>query len=303
MRGGARGRRHGADPLVRALRAIASDARVVRAEEALRRVSAELRFHEALRRRWREARAEAAVRGAIASGGAEGVVVPPSVLRGAVAEGGLAEASTGDPSLDVVAGLWRAGARLASWMPDLRGDSRPVQPSPRALLAALHRDVTGPIAVAGRVPLGAVALPRPAGTAPMEGGPGPAPDGEALTARLEGLTRLIGLSGAPALVRAAAVHGEMVTVRPFLVGNAAVGRLLVRHLITRDGLEPTGVAVPDQYAARMPAAYADAAAAYASGTHDGVVAWVVWQAEAIFMGIQEAQVICRTIQAGTTAAG
>ena len=51
------------------------------------------------------------------------------------------------------------------------------------------------------------------------------------------------------------------------------------------------------------AAYADAAAAYASGTHDGVVAWVVWQAEAIFMGIQEAQVICRTIQAGTTAAG
>ena len=137
----------------------------------------------------------------------------------------------------------------------------------------------------------------------MEGGPGPAPDGEALTARLEGLTRLIGLSGAPALVRAAAVHGEMVTVRPFLVGNAAVGRLLVRHLITRDGLEPTGVAVPDQYAARMPAAYADAAAAYASGTHDGVVAWVVWQAEAIFMGIQEAQVICRTIQAGTTAAG
>ena len=129
------------------------------------------------------------------------------------------------------------------------------------------------------------------------------PDGGALTARLEGLTRLIGLSGAPALVRAAAVHGEMVTVRPFLVGNAAVGRLLVRHLITRDGLEPTGVAVPDQYAARMPAAYADAAAAYASGTHDGVVAWVVWQAEAIFMGIQEAQVICRTIQAGTTAAG
>ena len=287
-----------ADPVAGALRSIAADARVARAEEALRQASAELRFHEALRRRWREARAEAAVRGAIASGGVEGAVLPPSVLREAVASGGLAEASTG-----AVAGLWRAGVRLTTWMPDLRGDARPAQPSPRALLAALHRDVVGPIAVAGRVPLDAVAAPRPAGTAPVEGGPGPAPDGEALTARLEGVLRLIDLPAVPALVRAAVVHGEMVAARPFLVGNAAVGRLLVRHLITRDGLEPTGVAVADQYAGRVPLAYADAAAAYAGGTRDGVVAWVVWQAEAILVGIQEGRTVCRTVLAGTTAAG
>ena len=301
--GGRVGGPAGADPAAEALRSIAADARVVRAEEALRQASAELRFHEALRRRWREARAEAAVRGAIASGGVEGVVLPASVLRDAVASGGLTEASTGEPSLDVVAGLWRAGVRLTTWMPDLRGDARPAQPGPRALLAALHRDVVGPIAVAGRVPLDAVAAPRPAGTAPVEGGPDAAPDGEALTARLEGVARLIDLPGAPALVRAAVVHGEMVAVRPFLVGNAAVGRLLVRHLITRDGLEPTGVAVTDQYAGRVPLAYSDAAAAYAGGTRDGVVAWVVWQAEAILVGIQEAQAICRTVLAGTTAAG
>ena len=292
-----------ADPVAGALRSIAADARVARAEEALRQASAELRFHEALRRRWREARAEAAVRGAIASGGVEGAVLPPSVLREAVASGGLAEASTGEPSLDAVAGLWRAGVRLTTWMPDLRGDARPAQPSPRALLAALHRDVVGPIAVAGRVPLDAVAAPRTAGTAPVEGGPGPAPDGEALTARLEGVLRLIDLPAVPALVRAAVVHGEMVAARPFLVGNAAVGRLLVRHLITRDGLEPTGVAVADQYPGRVPLAYADAAAAYAGGTRDGVVAWVVWQAEAILVGIQEGRTICRTVLAGTTAAG
>ena len=95
----------------------------------------------------------------------------------------------------------------------------------------------------------------------------------------------------------------MVAARPFLVGNAAVGRLLVRHLITRDGLEPTGVAVADQYAGRVPLAYADAAAAYAGGTRDGVVAWVVWQAEAILVGIQEGRTVCRTVLAGTTAAG
>ena len=161
--------------------------------------------------------------------------------------------------------------------------------------------MAGPIAVAGRIPLNAVAVPRPAGTAPIEGGPGSAPDGEALTARLEGMIRLVDLDGVSALVRAAVVHGEMVAARPFLMGNAAVGRLLVRHLITRDGLEPTGVAVTDQYAARAPSVYADAVAAYAGGTHDGVVAWVVWQAEAILVGIQEAQAICRNVQAGTTA--
>ena len=65
----------------------------------------------------------------------------------------------------------------------------------------------------------------------------PAPDGEELTARLEGLVRLIEAPALPALVRAALVHAEMVVIRPFTAGNAAVGRLLVRHLIARDGLE------------------------------------------------------------------
>lgn len=104
-------------------------------------------------------------------------------------------------------------------------------------------------------------------------------------------------------MRAAVVHAEMVTARPFSAGNAAVGRLLVRHLITTDGLEPTGTAVSDLYAARAPGAYADAAAAYASGTPEGVVAWVEWQAEAILVGIQEAGELCRAVQAGTWQAG
>ena len=288
------------DPVPAALRAIASDERVARAEEALREATAQLRWHEALRRRWREARAEAAVRGAIASAAVEGAVLPASVLRGAIAARSLTGASTGDPSLDAVAGLWRAGVRLNGWMADLRGRSRPEPPGARALLAALHRDVVGPLAVAGRLGLEEIAVPRPPGRAPVEAGPGPAPDGQELAARLEGLVRLIEAPALPALVRAALVHAEMVAVRPFTAGNAAVGRLLVRHLIARDGLEPTGVAVVDAYAGRAPAAYADAAAAYASGTMDGVVAWVVWQAEAILVGLDEAREICRSVQAGMT---
>ncbi|SDN40149.1 Fic/DOC family protein [Actinomyces ruminicola] len=288
-------------PVIQALKALCADPRVRRAEDALREASAELRWHEALRRRWREARADAAIRGAIASAAVEGAVLPTVVLRDAVANRSLTRAATGDPSLDAAAGLWRAGVRLTEWMPDLRGEARPAQPSPRTLLATLHRDVAGPLAATGRIPLDAVANPRGPGVAPLEGGPGAPPDAGALHARIDALLELIDAPGAPALARAAVVHAEMITARPFVAGNAAVGRLLVRHLITRDGLEPTGVAITDQYAARAPGAYADAAAAYASGRPDGVSAWIVWQAEAILVGIQEAQRICRSIQAGTTA--
>ncbi|WP_368502468.1 Fic family protein [Actinomyces sp.] len=288
-------------PAIQALEALAANDRVKRAEEALREASAQLRWHEALRRRWREARAEAAVRGAIASAAAEGVVLPAAVLRDAVADRALNEATTGDPSLDAAAGLWRAGVHLAEWMPDLRGTTRPTPPSPRTLLASLHRDVAGPLAAAGRIPLDAVAIPRGVGVTPLEGGPGAAPDADALQPRLGALLDLIDVSGVPALARAAIVHAEMITARPFIAGNAAVGRLLVRHLIVRDGLEPTGVAVIDRYAGQAPGAYANAAAAYASGRPDGVIDWIAWQAEAILVGIQEAQAICRSIQAGTTA--
>ncbi|WP_257210497.1 Fic family protein [Actinomyces ruminis] len=222
-------------------------------------------------------------------------------MRDAVAACILTEAATGDPSLDVAAGLWRAGVRLTEWMPDLAGPVRPAQPSPRALLTALHRDVAGPLAATGQIPVDAVAIPRAPGTMPLEGGPGAAPDADALRDRIAALLGLIDLPGAPALVRAAVVHGEMIAARPFSAANAAVGRLLVRYLITRDGLEPTGVAVVDQYAGRAPGAYAAAAAAYASGQPDGVIDWILWQAEAILVGIQEAQAICRSVQAGTTA--
>lgn len=291
------------DPAVAALRAVAADPRVRDAETAVREASTALRWNEALRRRWREARAEASVRGAVASATVEGAVVPEGLLREAVAARSLTDALTGDPSLDAAAGLWRAGVRLSGWWPDLRGPVRPSQPPPRALLAALHRDVVGPLAAAGRIRLAEVAAPRPAGTAPIEGGPGQAPDGPGLDVRLQGLLHLIDVPAAPALVRAAVVHAETACARPFTAGNAAVGRLLARHLVTRDALEPTGVAVAELWAARVPGGYAQALAAYASGSAEGVVDWVLWQAEALLVGIEEGARVCRAVQAGTTAVG
>ena len=290
-------------PVVEALRAVTADERVRAAETAVREACAELRWNEALRRRWREARAEAAIRGAIASGGVEGAVVSAEVLREHVASASLTEAATGDPGLDAVAGLWRAGTRLVGWMPDLVGRGRPAVPPARALLAALHRDVVGPLAAGGLIGLEEVGAPRAGQMRSREGGPGRAPQGEELAERLAGLVELIEAEQAPALVRAAIVHAEMLAARPFTAGNAAVGRLLVRHLLVRDGVEPTGTAVSDLYPGQVPAAYADAAGTYVLGTMEGVVAWVVWQAEAVLAGVQEAQRLCRAVQAGTWRAG
>ncbi|WP_315066067.1 cell filamentation protein Fic, partial [Actinomyces oris] len=203
------------DPALEALRAVAADERVRAAEAAVREACSELRWNEALRRRWREARAEAVIRGAIASGGVEGAVVSAEVLREQVASGSLTQAATGDPGLDAVAGLWRAGTRLVGWMPDLVGRGRPVVPPARSLLAVLHRDVAGPLAAGGRVGLEEVGVPRTGRIRVREGGPGAAPQEEELAARLEGLLELIEAERAPALVRAAIVHAEMLSARPF----------------------------------------------------------------------------------------
>ncbi|CAM2990709.1 Fic family protein [Actinomyces slackii] len=286
--GGSSGSQHAASPALAALTALAGHERVRQAEEAVRQASAELRWHNALRRRWREARAETSIREAVASAGVEGAVLPASVLREHVASASLEEAVTGDPGLDAAAGRWRAGVRVTGWMPDLVGRGRPPLPTPRGLLTSVHRDVAGPLAAGGAISVEEVAIPR---------------EGAGVRERLRGLEELIALPGAPALVRAAVVHGEMVAARPFTAGNEAVGRILVRHLITVDGLEPTGTAVTEFYASRDPGAYGEAAHAYASGSAQGVVAWVLWQAEAILVGIEEATALCRAIQAGTWRSG
>ncbi len=286
--------------LLSALRALDSDPRVLEATQAVRQAATELRWAQVLRRRWREARAEATVRSAVASGAVEGAVVSAAWLRERVACGGLDRASTGDPSQDAVAALWRAGARVSEMMPDLNGPGKGRVAPARELLAGLHRDLAVPLLLRGQISQDQLGAPRRDGQASLEGGPGQAPEGARLQARLEGLTELIDVAGAPALVRAALVHGELVSARPFVAGNAALGRLLVRHLLVRDALEPTGTAVSDYYPAQAPQAYKEAAGAYATGAPEGVVAWIVWQAQALLAGIQQAHVLLRSVQAGST---
>lgn len=312
--------------LIDACLALAREERVAAASEALYEASAQLRWQEALRKRWREARAEASVRGAVSGAAIEGAVVSAQALREQIAagpKGAGVHASSKDPAWDAATGLWRAHSRLVGYMPDLVGRTRPVVPATAQLMATLHRDVAGPLAVGGLISEAVVGCPRESeqalenqslegggmleggktaftGGQLLEGGPGPNLGGQELRERLAQIVTLIDTPNLPALVRVALVHAEMLTVRPFALANGALGRLLVRHLSVRDGLDPTGVSVSDYYAGRVPAAYAEAAQAYASASLEGVVAWIIWQAEALLEGMRQGSELSRAVQAGTT---
>lgn len=312
--------------LIDACLALAREERVAAASEALYEASAQLRWQEALRKRWREARAEASVRAAVSGAAIEGAVVSAQALREQIAtgpKGAGAHASSKDPAWDAATGLWRAHSRLVGYMPDLVGRTRPVVPATAQLMATLHRDVAGPLAVGGLISEAVVGCPRESGQGLenqsleggglleggkaaleggglLEGGPGPNLAGQELRERLAQIVALIDTPNLPALVRVALVHAEMLTVRPFALANGALGRLLVRHLSVRDGLDPTGVSVSDYYAGRVPGAYAEAAQAYASASLEGVVAWIIWQAEALLEGMRQGSELSRAVQAGTT---
>ena len=338
--------------LIDACLALAREERVAAASEALYEASAQLRWQEALRKRWREARAEASVRAAVSGAAIEGAVVSAQALREQIAagpKGAGVHASSKDPAWDAATGLWRAHSRLVGYMPDLVGRTRPVVPATAQLMASLHRDVAGPLAVAGLISEAVVGCPRESGQGLenqslegaglleggkaalegggllenrkplleggkplesaglrengkplLEGGPGPNLGGQELRERLAQIVALIDTPNLPALVRVALVHAEMLTVRPFALANGALGRLLVRHLSVRDGLDPTGVSVSDYYAGRVPAAYAEAAQAYVSASLEGVVAWIIWQAEALLEGMRQGSELSRAVQAGTT---
>lgn len=325
--------------LIDACLALAREERVAAASEALYEASAQLRWQEALRKRWREARAEASVRAAVSGAAIEGAVVSAQALREQIAagpKGAGVHASSKDPAWDAATGLWRAHSRLVGYMPDLVGRTRPVVPATAQLMATLHRDVAGPLAVGGLISEAVVGCPRESGQGLenqaleggglleggkaaleggglrengkllleggqlLEGGPGPNLGGQELRERLAQIVTLIDTPNLPALVRVALVHAEMLTVRPFALANGALGRLLVRHLSVRDGLDPTGVSVSDYYAGRVPAAYAEAAQAYVSASLEGVVAWIIWQAEALLEGMRQGSELSRAVQAGTT---
>lgn len=112
------------------------------------------------------------------------------------------------------------------------------------------------------------------------------PDVNSMKIRLSGLTEIATSdSGAPAIVEAAIIHGEIVALRPFEWGSGLVARAAMRVVLGSRGVDPDLLVMTDaaMYSIGRPA-YVDAVRAYVSGTPEGVARWIRFCAESVAVG-------------------
>jgi hypothetical protein len=210
--------------------------------------------HRTNLREWPATAAEAALRSARAS----------SVLDG----GSLQLSATGEPD-PVLAGALRVSEVLEGGATSLVGVW---QRAPLQAIARLHALAAADLADDER-------LGRPRGDADVG-------------RRLELLADIVtGGTRVPAPVLAAVVHGELLTLAPFGTADGVVARAVSRLVTIASGLDPHGLGVPEVYWMRHSSDYRAAARGFASGTPDGLTAWLVLSGRALHAGALEALTI------------
>ena len=113
------------------------------------------------------------------------------------------------------------------------------------------------------------------------------PRDAAAAERLAALGRLLlGRSSAPALVAAAIVHAELVTVAPFASHNGIVARAAERLVMVARGVDPTSLTVPEAGHLALRPQYESNLIGYVEGGAVGVHAWLLYAAEAYTAGAQ-----------------
>lgn len=252
----------------------------------------EVHRHRANRRGWPATAAEASMRAARAS----------AVLDGG--DGRLTDGTVSDP---VLAGAVRVadayGTLLATW-----------QRAPLQALARLHvlaaADLTSDDGALGRPRESVVVSARlrqlavlVTGSAPGAGGS--SRSGGSATGSAAGLAGVAGLGSAhgsaagsagsaavPGVVLAAVVHGEVLALAPFGTADGVVARAASRLTAMATGLDAKGLAVPEVGHLRGGGAqYRTLAAAFATGSPDGVRDWLLHCCQAWLTGAREATAI------------
>lgn len=242
--------------------------------------------HRVLRRRSAEVTAESALRGARASAQLEGAGIELERLRGQLMSGGTVEPHDRDVRKGaVVQAAVRLHADLGQVLPAWRR-------SPAQALARLHvlaaTDLVDDPDALGR--------PRPVGAAyedPL--GLGPAPDALEVSARLEGLSRVLLATRVPAVVVAAVVHGELLALRAFGVADGLVARAAARLVLVDRGLDPKAVSAPEVGHVELEHEYVEAARAYGSGGRPGLAHWLEHCARAVGLGALEGRAVCEAL--------
>lgn len=107
---------------------------------------------------------------------------------------------------------------------------------------------------------------------------------------------------APALVVAAIVHGEVLHTAAFGPVSGLVARAAARLVLIGRGADPHGVLAPEiGHAAMNLTQYQKALERYASGSADGVAAWVRHCAQAIDVAVSEASQVALVVRPGVRA--
>jgi hypothetical protein len=188
-----------------------------------------------------------------------------SLLRGAQASAVL-EGSTSSLE-DVRAGRMddtaRAAVRVST---ELLGLLPVLATAPLQALARLH-------ALAGKGILDDDQLGRPVSAEAAD--------------RLATLSRTLLVTKAPAMLVAATVHAELVTVAPFGSHNGIVARAAERLVLVGRGIDPASVIVPEAAHLALRPAYESNLRGYGSGGRNGLHSWLLYAAEAYARAAEE----------------
>ncbi|MFJ6729609.1 oxidoreductase [Streptomyces sp. NPDC091281] len=248
--------------------------------ETVRKAVDRVYGHRVMRRRSNAVTSEAALRGARGSAALSGADWALEEVRRRSDFGVDDDARVVGSALRLTA---EAGQLLSIW-----------RQSPLRVLARLHL-------VAAATQEDEVGRPRQAGEAVREPLVElPLPGADEVSVRLEGLSELIVAgSSAPALVTAAIVHGELLALRPFVSHNGLVARAAERIVLIGSGLDPKSVCPAEVgHAEQGRAAYLAALDGYASGTPDGMAAWIAHCGRAAELGARESTAVCEALQRG-----
>ncbi|MEE1763718.1 MULTISPECIES: oxidoreductase [unclassified Streptomyces] len=256
---------------------------VAESVESVRKSVDRVYGHRVMRRRSNAVTSEAALRGARGSAALSGADWALEEVRRRTdfsGQDGDDEARAMGAALRLTA---EAGQLLSIW-----------RQSPLRVLARLHLVAAGSDdARVGRPRQDGETVEEPLVELPL-------PGAAEVAGRLDGLSELIIKgSSAPALVTAAVVHGELLALRPFGFHNGLVARAAERIVLIGSGLDPKSVCPAEVGHAELGrAAYLAALDGYASGTPEGMAAWISHCGRAIELGARESTAVCEALQRG-----
>ena len=215
--------------------------------------------HRVLRRRSADVSAESLLRGAWAS----------AVLAGSPAT--LAEVRSGSADDPVLQGALRVSAALAG-LAEIWPNAH------RQVLARLHA-----LAALGQAPEAELGRPRP--------------DRE-VAHRLDLLAEVLDRTSAPAVVIAAIVQAELLSLDAFPPASGVVARAAARLVLIERGLDPKSLVALEAGQLELRAELDRALADYPGGTPEAVAGWISVFAAALALGARETLAICEAVQRG-----